>query len=422
MDTISYKKCYPFVNSVGTLKSKKQLKRSFKCKNQKIYAKKNNFTYLLYPEEKLNDCVTEYNSTQKQIQIEIDDIYPRCRDDTFDDINPDVVNLYTYLEQLALELKIDRTVYEFMQYLITYTNISIEVLNEMLKGAFIVIRDNGFIFNKFSRNPNSRKCNLSGRMPESSHNSVGDQYRIGNGIIYNCDTDTGECIKTKSNSVFDLLIGTSIIEPFYGCTWFQFEYANLNNSYNKYWLHAVAYAKYKFKNKNVGPLGESRYAEYVDILILDVCYDDCEKCDPTPCITRKQDIFTTSYDFLNDNRIVLSEYNALKTIIKIPKGNHTLTEVYELIDDYIFENEEELSPSVYDILTNISYYMKKLGIDNTFSQNECLCILFLIYYYIPFKKTKKYLPIIKAKIQDRYIFEGGKLKNKNKNKTIKYKH
>ena len=66
--------------------------------------------------------------------------------------------------------------------------------------------------------------------------------------------------------------------------------------------------------------------------------------------------------------------------------------------------------------------MKKLGIDNTFSQNECLCILFLIYYYIPFKKIKKYLPIIKAKIQDRYIFEGGKLKNKNKNKTIKYKH
>ena len=235
------KKCYPFVNSVGTLKSKRQLKhdKSFKCKNTDIYGKKNDF-YLFFPQEKLDDCVIEYNTYLKpKKHIMKEDIYPYCSDYAFDDINPDVVNLHTYLNQLAFDLKIDRTVYEFIQYLIAYTNITIVVLNEMLAGAFIVIRDNGFIFNIFSQNPNSRKCNLSGRIPESSHDSVGDQYRIGNGIIYNCNTTSGKCVKTKTNSSFDLLIGTSIIEPFYGCTWFQFEYANLNTSYNKYWKNRI---------------------------------------------------------------------------------------------------------------------------------------------------------------------------------------
>lgn len=284
----------------------------------------------------------------------------------------------------------------------------------------------------------TRFCDTKKFLSESSHDSLhkDTQYRIGNGIIYNCD-ENGSCNKNSANSVFDLLVGTSPIEYFYGDTWIQFEYANLLTGWNKYALHAYSFFLHKLTGQNVGPLGNSDYAEYKKPLILEICKPEgCESsyCDPIQCVRPKIDLDEYSDNFLREHNISIVDYKILKDFVKNrfdSRSKIIFSSINEIITKYIDDYDSVLddlnyktipiSENQYNLYTKIVPYIDFLSTNNnnnTYDREEIIEIMFLILYYA--NENNSNYDELGIKINERYSTSGGrKSKNKKNTKTTR---
>lgn len=458
MDTVAKEKyinnCYFFYDSKNNRdKTPQEIKDNFKCQLSKnnrkmLYSKrddKNEYDYISQEKMIRGLCMNNYNTyINSEENLELEDLYRNCSKNSFRTINEDYDKLLQYANELSQELQVDEQIKKFIIDLIVYTNINKEGLEELYKGAFIIIRDKGFFYNRF-KCESSRICNTKKFLSESSHDSLykDPQYRIGNGVLYNCD-ENGMCNRNQSNNVFDLLIGTSPNNYFYGDTWIQFEYANLLTQWNKYGLHAYSFFKHKASGKNVGPLGESEYAEYVKPLILEVCNPiSCETlpCKPIPCVRPKINLHEYSVNFLRENNISIQDYKDIKDFIK---SNFNSTARIKFVDikkslkDYIEDYKEyqealrdldyrrsgsikSTSRQQYVLCKAMLPYINSLSeTDNfTYDRDEIIEIMFLIFYY--FKEHKTNYTELKSIIDERYSSSrktGGK-RNKRKTKSLK---
>ena len=432
--------CYQFFDKKNNrYKNKEEIIDNFKCqytknRNRILYYKRNDKNeYDFVSKTKLDQfkCIDDYKEKYDpekkldgHISLQETDLYLNCSDNSFRELNSDYDDILKYAYNLAEELHVDEQIKKFIINLVIYTNIDKDSLKEVFSGAFVIIRDKGFFYNTF-RCESARFCDTKKILSESSHDSLSkdQQYRIGNGILYNCSED-GTCNLNESNNVFDLLVGTSPIENFYGDTWFQFEYANILGNWNKYVLHAYSFVKHKLSGKNVGPLGESSYAEYVQPLILDICIPEtCNeinqsetKCQPIACVRPKIDLHSFSDNYMLRNHIILSYYKYLKDLIKSnfrSTSNITIENVYRL-----FQREYDS----YDFTNIIIPYLSNLSSTDNYKYNreQIIEIVFLIYYYANNNITN--YEEITQKLNDRYLssrLKGGRKKQRKTRKNKK---
>jgi hypothetical protein len=357
--------CYPFYDRRRNRgKTISEIKSSLKCqtyqgvtlKNSQgserrgqgsklLYFRNDNHPseYRVFPKKTLqeNTCISNYNQyidPHKGIpghnELTMEDLFATCSTNDINQINPDRAPLLDYISQISQDLKVKKNITLFIFNLVMYTNITRDVLEELFKGGFVIVRDGGFLYKK--NQCDGRDCDTRSIIPESSHESMGGkQYRLGDGVLYHCDKG-GVCDKNEKNEVFDLLIGRSILPDFYGDTWFQFEYANLLTFYNKFPLHGYSFAVHKaYGGMNIGPLGNSGYSEYLNILFLDVCTSSGSL--PVPCVTPPTDIFADSAQLLVDMEIDLSKYKMIKDFVKgtfSKRGTFTIESIIETLDGY----------------------------------------------------------------------------------------
>jgi hypothetical protein len=157
---------------------------------------------------------------------------------------------------------IDETFKLIIIDLLTETNFNYNIFKKILKGAYIIINDNGLFYKKWVL---YHKLNLLKQKKElisfnSSHKSCSDQYRLGKGIIYDINDDI--------TNNYDLLIGT--ISKDTNCkklnTWFQLEKSRLDTFFNTL-EHVYNYFTYLINNRNIGPFGESAHTEENPIIL-----------------------------------------------------------------------------------------------------------------------------------------------------------
>lgn len=214
-----------------------------------------------------------------------------------------IEQIKTKFEENKTQIEIAPHIYEFINNLVEYTDITLEKLNEMFNGGYTLITgDKGVIYQKFLNkseeqiknsekegithftlsNPliytyakffNEKDQNkISTEIPnrkyeKSSHPSYDyTQLRMGAGSIINCNEISDECVRHR----FELLIGTSMKDGYVGDTWFQFENSRMDTKIN--WAsHALDAIRYGarcagsfctfglIEKKNLGPFGWSDY-------------------------------------------------------------------------------------------------------------------------------------------------------------------
>ena len=439
--------CYMFYDRINNrYKTVDDIKQKSRCqltknKRKMLYLKRDGSEeYDFISKKKLADygCVNNYNqyiNPDKSRPLDLDnDLLINCSSNSFRDINADYDDLLKYAYAISDELHVDELIKEFIINLVIYTNINKEGLEELFKGAFVIIRDKGFIYNKFKCPDKARICDVKKFIAESSHDSLhkDNQYRIGNGIIYACDED-GKCNKTKSNNVFDLLVGTSPLEYFYGDTWIQFEYANLLTPWNKWALHAYSTARYFMFKKNVGPLGDSEYAEYTKPLILDICnIENCSQpiCEPIPCVRPNINLFEYSENFIRQFNISFESYKNIKNFIKSElnkNGEFTLSDIKKKFENYeerylseYIEESQGTTDENFILTKNLLPYINEIvGPRKKYDREEIIEIMFLINYYIEqgLSPNENIINDIKSKLAERYpLSTGGRKKSR---KSIK---
>jgi len=189
------------------------------------------------------------------------------------DLNKNSLN--KILEYLKRHNKtIDDTFKLMIIDLLTETNLDYYIFKKILKGAYVIINDNGYFYNKWIKF-HKNNLNKLNKIVEpsffyffngSSHYSCNSQYRLGNGIIY--DTD-GQLTNT-----YDLLISTSCLHKNYICknkkkcdTWFQLERSRISTLSN-FLGHTFDYLNYIIYGNNIGPFGESEHTETNNPIIL----------------------------------------------------------------------------------------------------------------------------------------------------------
>ena len=151
---------------------------------------------------------------------------------------------------------IDETFKLIIIDLLTETNFDYNIFTKILKGAYIIINDNGYFYNKWTK---YHKTHLKKNKKEmvgfsSSHYSLNTQYRLGSGVIYN--------VNDEVTNNYDLLIGTQKNKN----TWFQLEKSRLNSMMNML-EHTFDYFSYLINNRNIGPFGESKHTESNPIIL-----------------------------------------------------------------------------------------------------------------------------------------------------------
>jgi hypothetical protein len=442
------KNCYPFYDKTeNRYRNKQEVLDKIVCQrdsrgNRYIFFKKNDSEYhrLSLAKLRTNGCISNYNeyydpSKDEPGHTDLIDLYQNCSDTALAQINTDSIILLDYVNSLRdrLHIEVDETIKNFINDLIKYTNLNREGLDEIFKGAFTIIRDKGYFFNKYKCNPASRKCNTKILLSESSHDSLhkDTQYRLGNRSLYKC-TLSGTCDTDNPNDFFDLLVGTSPIPEFYGDTWFQFEYANLLTSWNKYTLHAVAYTKHLATKQNVGPFGESDYAEYVKPFILDICnYNDCTEdvCEPIPCVKPNVDLKETSARYISEHDIHITRYKDIKNFIKTLFNSTTKVRLNTVLELFTAEAKSKISRidvRYQPLLLKICEYLTHLSSVEPYDREEIIEIIFLIFYYIKISNIN--YDELNRIIDERYNKStptGGKYKRKTKitrGKARKYKN
>ncbi|MAJ81878.1 MAG: hypothetical protein CMF41_03075 [Legionellales bacterium] len=190
-----------------------------------------------------------------------------------------------------LDDKVSKKISEFFVFLLKKTNISQNIMKELMSGANIQINDKGRFYTLIChdilecerhRKQNCKSCEkkafnqyyASARFGAgSSHKSYRDdvfpQYRMGLGVLPDFQSD-------QVSEIFDFLIGLRLVNgKIY--TWFQFEYSrgccklqnekdlkNLDNTsaFQSLWNmstigHIKSTINYVRSKKNQGPFGES---------------------------------------------------------------------------------------------------------------------------------------------------------------------
>lgn len=172
---------------------------------------------------------------------------------------------------------IDETFKLMIIDLLTETNFDYYTFKQILNGAYVIIKDNGYFYKKWILyHKNNLKKNNKTLEPifnsmyfffnSSSHHSCHNQYRLGNGVIYDVNDDV--------TNMFDFLIGTTCKPKYIECknikkcnTWFQLERSRITNFINMI-EHTFDYINFKINGRNIGPFGESEHTENNQPIIL----------------------------------------------------------------------------------------------------------------------------------------------------------
>jgi hypothetical protein len=172
---------------------------------------------------------------------------------------------------------IDETFKIMIIDLLTETNFDYYTFKEILNGAYIIIEDSGYFYKKwilYHKNTIKKQNkiiepifnNFLFFLNTSSHNSCSNQYRLGNGVIYN--------INDEITNIYDFLIGTTCQPKHLVCkknkkcnTWFQLERSRLTNFINIIG-HSFDFINYYINGNNIGPFGESEHTELKNPIII----------------------------------------------------------------------------------------------------------------------------------------------------------
>lgn len=279
--------CDPFKKGDGRWRTVPEIREHLVCvpdrrkTNQYFHVskrdKKNNAYEYFGLEKDMNRCVNIYNEmTDQSVTLEA---LADCDITKIANANPDYALMLQYLQNLYETGVVSTTVLQFLQNLVEYTNLTMPCLQEIINGAFTIIRgDTGYFYEIYKTSQDATQCSewLCG-IAETSHDSIENQYRLGQRSMVGT-----QLIEDRENApishIFDLLVGTSVLPgDLHGSTWFQFEYARLTGDtlfralQNRLFEHLISFVKYKASGKNQGVFGGSPYAEYNRPLILDLC-------------------------------------------------------------------------------------------------------------------------------------------------------
>jgi hypothetical protein len=208
---------------------------------------------------------------------------------------------------------------------------------------------------------------------------------MGNGSLYKAAFNDS-LDKAKANDMFDLLVGTSPFEQFYGDTWLQFEKAGIKTS--KEWTyHVAAFVQYILLGKNVGPFGSSDYAEYKKPLILTTCRpcESDETCEPVKCVRSriKYDAFTE--EFLETTN--MSQYKEIRTFVKAALNDTKTYNIKNVLSRLeLYDNgrneigQNGVLADLQKCLENVPFpFVSKEPI---YDREQIVEILFLVWYKI----------------------------------------
>jgi hypothetical protein len=105
-------------------------------------------------------------------------------------INQKVINLNYFHSNTRDEEIIDDDIYYFLKYIINKTNVDIDAFMEILKGAFIIVKDSGEFYRHFIKNGNLIERDskyFESVIHKSSHWSKDAQYRLGKKTLLSMD-------------------------------------------------------------------------------------------------------------------------------------------------------------------------------------------------------------------------------------------
>ena len=185
----------------------------------------------------------------------------------------DFNKMVKYVTGLTFSVNVSPHILDFLNDLIKYTRLKFNELEEILKGAYVIIRnDMGIFYKKYKKFNYMMASQLNNT---SSHYSFHPkQPRIGEGSIHSIYFN-------KRNDNFDLIMGTIENKRFNKhekdedkfSTWFQFEESRDPRSFG-HTLSTIRYgssiAKYYVRGTpvtNIGALGKSIYSEYNPLVI-----------------------------------------------------------------------------------------------------------------------------------------------------------
>lgn len=194
----------------------------------------------------------------------------RCSDGIIckDEDKEEKRDLMHYIDMIRNKKTVDKQIYNFLKILIMKSNVETRAFDQILRGAFVILQDNGAVYEQFKKY--GRPVDYVNYGPvkvyPSSHWSAASQYRLGKGEIFDKEGN--------KNTTFDLLVGTSILPDFQGCTWFQFENSRIETVLQMV-LHVKDFLKYVGTDSgNIGAFGNSPYTELKKKgpLIVQMCY------------------------------------------------------------------------------------------------------------------------------------------------------
>ena len=194
----------------------------------------------------------------------------RCSDGIIckDEDKEEKRDLLQYIDMIRNKKTVDKQIYNFLKILIMKSNIETRAFDQIMRGAFVILQDQGAIYEKFKKYGRPVEYVNYGpvRVYPSSHWSASGQYRLGKGELFDKEG--------RKNATFDLLVGTSILPDFQGCTWFQFENSRIETIAQMV-FHVKDFLKYVGTDAgNIGAFGNSPYTELKQKgpLIVQMCY------------------------------------------------------------------------------------------------------------------------------------------------------
>ena len=178
------------------------------------------------------------------------------------------LELMDYINMIRNKKTVDNQIYNFLKILIRKTNIEKRAFEQILRGAFVILQDDGAIYEQFKKHGRLVQHVSYGpvKVYSSSHWSERTQYRLGKGELFDQHGN--------KNATFDLLVGTSILPDFQGCTWFQFENSRIETIAQMVY-HVKDFIKYVGTDLgNIGAFGNSPYTELKQKgpLLVEMCY------------------------------------------------------------------------------------------------------------------------------------------------------